>query len=96
MSEVNRPEHIEEIIKDYNKDVITAGDTVRFEGKLYRAVNQPTGYTIREYYSHSTESMGPGPGWDTHLTALQKYGVSSVADLPDEPHTTLELLPIEE
>jgi hypothetical protein len=69
------------------------------EGKRYRKV--PTGYTARQYYSHFTEGVGPGPGWDTFSRApdeiAERYGVDvsgkkffsfKPEDLPDEPHFT--------
>lgn len=64
------------------------------EGKKYRKV--PSGYTVRQYYSHETPEKGPGPGWDRFVGDPQgiaeKYGVHkkllelSPNDLPDEPH----------
>lgn len=51
-------------------------------GKKYRRVD--TGYTIREFYSHSTPERGPGPGWDTRQNILEKYGVNEPAELPDQ------------
>lgn len=29
-----------------------------------------TGYTLRQYYAHSTVEKGPGPGWDTRTRLL--------------------------
>lgn len=54
------------------------------DGKLYRKVD--TGYTVRQYFSHSTSEKGPGPGWDTRQRALEDYGVDSAEKLPDEPY----------
>ena len=86
-----------ERIKDYYGDEkIEAGDLVRYEGHLYRAVRRETGYTIRQYYSHETEEKGPGPGWDNRFNVLEKYGVQDPSELPDQPHSMLELEPIKE
>lgn len=60
-----------------------------FEGAKYRKV--PSGYTLRQYYSHTSEK-GPGPGWDSKWSILEKYGVNDPKDLPDEPYYTWELL----
>jgi len=57
-------------------------------GKTCRAV--PTGYTVRQYFSHSTPEKGPGPGWDFHMRALEEYQVTRVEDLPDLPHFRFE------
>lgn len=38
------------------------GDIMEFKGKKYRWTS--TGYTVREFFSHSTEEKGAGPGWD--------------------------------
>jgi hypothetical protein len=54
-----------------------------------------SGYTVRQYYSHSTLEKGPGPGWDIFSAApdkiCEKYGIAfkiniKPTDLPDEPH----------
>jgi len=84
-----------EKIKDYYGDEkIEAGDLVRYEGQLFRAVSRDTGYTIRQYYSHETLEKGPGPGWDTRFSVLEKYGVQDSSELPDQPYSRLELEPI--
>lgn len=80
-----------EKIKEYGKDPIEAGDLVMLEGKLHRAVECDTGYTIREYYSHSTPEKGPGPGWDSRFEILEKYGVNDPSELPNEPFHRREL-----
>lgn len=80
-------------IKEFGRDEIKDGDLVMFEGKLYHAVLCDSGYTIRQYYSHSTPEKGPGPGWDNRKTALEKYGVDEPAKLPDNPYHTIELEP---
>ena len=54
------------------------------DGVVYERV--PSGYTIREYFSHETEEKGPGPGWDSRRSVLEKYNVTEPSDLPDEPH----------
>jgi hypothetical protein len=53
-------------------------------GVTYRKVD--SGYTVRQYFSHSTPEKGPGPGWDHHLRILEKYHVENPAELPDEPY----------
>lgn len=58
------------------------------DGRTLRQV--PSGFTIREWYSHSTPEKGPGPGWDTRFPTLQKYGVDRPENLPDDPHFFLE------
>jgi len=68
----------------------TDAETRIIDGKKYRRV--PSGFTLRQYYSHSTPEKGPGPGWDTRFRALEKYGVSDPAQLPDEPHYDWELV----
>jgi hypothetical protein len=54
------------------------------DGKKYRRV--PTGYSMREYFSHETDGKGPGPGWDFRWSTLEKYKVDDPSDLPDEPY----------
>jgi len=58
------------------------------DGKRYRKV--PSGYTIKQYYSHETPEKGPGPGWDNHLSVCEEYGVIYPKDLPDEPYYVWE------
>ena len=60
------------------------------DGQKYRKV--ASGYTIREYYSHQTETKGPGPGWDYKQKVLQEYGVDEPSQLPDDPHYAWELI----
>ncbi len=68
------------------------------EGKKYKR-GEPTGYTVRQYYSHSTPEKCPGLGWDSFVSAkesiAEEYGISlpgsniikfKPEDLPDEPH----------
>ena len=71
------------------------------EGKKYKKVF--TGYTVRQYYSHTTPEKGAGPGWDRFVSSpdwvAEKYGVDVDGmkilsfrpdDLPDEPHYVWE------
>ena len=62
----------------------------------------PSGYTVRQYYSHFTDNIGPGPGWDifndgeTKKELIEKYEIKldkpyyflEPGDLPDIPHYT--------
>lgn len=65
-------------------------EIVEIEGKKYRKI--PSGYTVREYYSHHTDRMGPGPGWDYKQRALTEYGVDEPSQLPDDLHYNYELI----
>lgn len=58
------------------------------DGILCRKVD--TGYTLRQYFSHSTPEKGPGPGWDAREKILEKYGVDDPSALPDEPYSVWE------
>ncbi len=73
------------------------GDIKEVNGVTYRY--EQSGYTIREYYAHSTPGKGPGPGWDTRggllddERSLKKFGRTFSVDevygqspLPDTPH----------
>jgi hypothetical protein len=75
-------------------------EIIEVDGKRYRKV--PTGYTIREYYSHSTDK-GPGPGWDSRMSladsdySKRRFGRIFTEEqamdpslLPDEPMYRLE------
>lgn len=31
---------------------------------------EDSGYTVRQWFSHSTEEKGPGPGWDMRIAYL--------------------------
>jgi hypothetical protein len=64
------------------------------DGVKYRKVD--TGYTIREFYSHSTPEKGPGPGWDSKMHAFKKYGVDDVSELPNDPYLIWEEVDEEE
>ena len=68
------------------------------DGEKYKR-GKTTGYTVRQYYSHSTLEKGPGPGWDTFVHAKERiaeeYGIDlpglsilrfKPENLPDEPH----------
>jgi hypothetical protein len=56
------------------------GDTRIVDGVTYQYID--TGYTLREYYAHTTPEKGPGPGWDTRTLllddawAMEKFGVT--------------------
>lgn len=81
----------------------TPQEFVEINGKKYRKVD--SGYTVREYFSHSTEEKGPGPGWDSRGALLddewaqsrigrtfsneEVYG-SPRTLLPDTPYYRLE------
>lgn len=93
--EPNRAKSGNEKIKKYGRDQLEEGDLVRDDGRLYRVVKRDTGYTVREYYSHSTPERGPGPGWDFRWPVLETYGVKEPSELPDQPHYVLELELIE-
>lgn len=60
------------------------GEFKIIDGKRYRKV--PTGYTIRQYFSHETTEKGPGPGWDYRWKTLEEHGVTTPSELPDEPY----------
>lgn len=48
-----------------------------------------SGYTIRQWFSHSTEERGPGPGWDNRISGLESIGIdpfTKPSELPDEPY----------
>ena len=54
------------------------------DGKKYRKVD--TGYTVRQYFSHSTPEKGPGPGWDVRVGVLGEMGLNPF-DTPSLPNT---------
>ncbi len=65
------------------------------DGISYHKIH--SGYTIREYFSHSTEERGPGPGWDHRWFILPKLGVDPTTNprtWPDEPYYIWE--PVED
>jgi len=73
------------------------GDEQIIDGVKYRYTKSR--YTLRQYYSHSTPEMGPGPGWDfrkallDNETSIKKFGrtftpkevYSNTSALPDIP-----------
>ena len=85
---------------------IPAEDTENIKvinGQRYRMVKN--GYTLREFYSRTTDTKGPGPGWDyrTQLLnneyALERFGrtftdeeVYDPSKLPDVPYYDWELI----
>jgi hypothetical protein len=48
--------------------VLRFGDRKEINGVMCEYVD--TGYTLRQYYAHSTIEKGPGPGWDTRTRLL--------------------------
>ena len=73
---------------DRNEDNFKMVDGVEYE-------RVPSGYTVRQFYSHETEEMGPGPGWDRFASSpdwvAEKYGIEWTSrftpnDLPDTPY----------
>lgn len=58
------------------------------DGRKYRKVF--SGYTIRQFFSHTTPEKGPGPGWDTRWELLKKYNITEPSQLPDEPYYVWE------
>lgn len=76
-----------------NKEAPDTPNTEEFRvihGKKYRRID--TGYTIREYYSHSTPEKGPGPGWDWRWDTLEKHSVKHPSELPNDPLYQWELV----
>jgi len=84
----------ENTIKKYGEDELFNGDTVEKEGELFKGVIEDTGYTLREYFSHSSDK-GPGRGWDFRSSVLKKYGVKNPSELPDDPYFETIFEPIE-
>jgi len=83
-----------------SKEKIENPEIKIIDGKRHRKV--PSGYTVRQWFSHDTTEKGPGPGWDffesQRLELANKYGIKDVwkfspKDLPDEPYFEWE--PIE-
>lgn len=67
-----------------------AEDIIIVDGRKFRLV--PSGYTIRQYFSHETAEKGPGPGWDFR-DRLEKLGIDRFTkdeDLPDDPYYQYE------
>lgn len=78
--------------KKYRKEISMRCLIRRGDGKIL--LNRP--YTEREYFSHSTERVGPGPGWDSRGGYLQKGW--SIADLDPRHLSDLplyDLIPLE-
>lgn len=68
-----------------NKPILVNKEEIKIiDGKKYRKVF--SGYTIRQYFSHETTEMGPGPGWDTRWDILKEYNVKRPSELPDDPY----------
>ena len=44
------------------------GEIREINGEKYRWTD--TGYTVRQYFCHSTPEKGPGPGWDFRARLL--------------------------
>ncbi|MDP1719352.1 MAG: hypothetical protein Q8L24_02925 [bacterium] len=78
------------------------GEVRIINGKKYRRVD--SGYTIRQYFSHSTPEKGPGPGWDSRWSLADEedtkkefgrtFSLQEVGDptkLPDDPYYVWEL-----
>jgi hypothetical protein len=49
-----------------------------------------SGYTLRQFFSHSTSEKGPGPGWDNRWEILKKYAVDDPSLLPNDDYYTWE------
>lgn len=84
-----------DVIKEYGKEELFDGDTVKRGNKIFRVIIEDTSYTIKEYYSHLSDK-GAGPGWDFRLPILEKYGVDNPSELPDDPYLEIILEPIED
>ncbi len=78
--------------KKYKKQAALTAYIRDFTGQT--AQTRP--YTEKEYYSHSTEGVGPGPGWDFRRGYMKDgWGIddgdpSRLSDLP-----LYELVPVE-
>ncbi|MFA6198586.1 MAG: hypothetical protein WC734_05585 [Patescibacteria group bacterium] len=67
----------------YRKIVAMRAYNQRGDGVI--TLNRP--YTEKEYFSHSTVDVGPGPGWDQLMTYLRDLGIfdfdpDHLSDLP--------------
>ena len=85
-----------------NQEKIFFGAHAKGEVKIIDGVKcvwEDQGYTLRQYFSHDTEEMGPGPGWDFRERllnkewAMERFGrtfsedeVFSPRNLPDLPY----------
>ena len=78
----------EEIIavagKNYKKE-ISLNAFVERNGRVL--INRP--FTEKEYYSHSTDEIGPGPGWD-----MRRYYLEDGWDITDGNPKHLSDLPL--
>jgi|GEM_PF-6246831 hypothetical protein len=82
---------------EQKNDVPPQEEIREIDGKKYRKIF--SGYTIRQYFSHSTPEKGPGPGWDFRERllddeyAMRAFGrtftinevMVNTNKLPDEP-----------
>lgn len=50
----------------------------------FQYVLAPIGYSMRQYYSHSTAEKGSGPGWDTRTALLSNPLFADYAFAPDQ------------
>lgn len=71
-------------MEHYNEQSPLSEEIKIIDGIKYKRVD--SGYTIRQYFSHSTPEKGPGPGWDTRSKVLEQYRVDEPGDLPNEPY----------
>ena len=90
VSEIERDQqHLEDLRARFELvDSMEVGEVREIDGQKMK--KRDTGYTIRQFFSHSTEDKGPGPGWDRHFSVLKVFGVKEVHELPDEPYCELE------
>ena len=84
MNSFERPSYVQSSseYEEYKRDLPEIKEE---NGKKYRRID--TGYTIREYFSHST-TKGPGPGWDARIGRLTKMGLDpfDTEHLPNDPY----------
>lgn len=65
------------------------GDKVMYKGVAYTVVSRipdEQGLTVRQYYSHFTDGIGPGPGYDHLRGELRQRGLRNESELPDILH----------
>ena len=72
-----------------NENVPEEGELRVIDGELRRCVY--SGYTLRQFYSHSTPEKGAGPGWDTRWRILRQHEIMDPKDLPNLPDFRWEL-----
>lgn len=75
------------------------GTIAEIDGRLCRWDQIDTGYTLRQYFSHSTDEKGAGPGWDWRVR-LADHGFSDSQifrpqNLPDIPYKLWGWIPVE-